>query len=97
MFAFVENIIQKIAEYIYPVPDFIKAQRPRIIATIVVQAGKKHKHNFHYVPWDYDRFGPSFIPEEDDPNNTAMARAIFKDLYRCSCGEERVTETDSIY
>lgn len=97
MFTFAENIIQKIAEYIYPVPDFIKAQRPRLVATIVTAKGRTHKHHFCAVPWDYDRFGAAFIPEPDDPNSAVMARAIFKDLYRCSCGEEKVVEIDSIY
>lgn len=45
---------------------------------------KKHRHKFIKADWNKE-YGPDFIPLFD-----GSLYAIYKYLYKCSCGEEKI-------
>ena len=42
-----------------------------------------HKHKFYMVEWDRQRLGP-------DVTDMTDMTALYHNLYKCACGEEKV-------
>ena len=75
-----------------PMASLFKSINPRDFPGQVVSEGDpNHPHHFERVEWDRARLGADVTNFDEDHGTTLeFPMAMYKDLYRCSCGREIV-------
>lgn len=66
--------------------------KPRTVDEEILNSGNiRHKHKFHYADWEYDRLGKSVEGlNKEKIKSSFMPMVIYKNLYKCKCGAEKI-------